>query len=63
MNKKEVTGATQQIKGKAEHAIGNVTGNPNNQAQGTADEVQGKTTKTIGKVERKVDSIKADVKG
>lgn len=43
MNKKEVTGTTQQIKGKAEHAIGNVTGNPNTEAQGTADEVQGKT--------------------
>jgi uncharacterized protein YjbJ (UPF0337 family) len=63
MNKKEVTGTTQQIKGKAEHAVGNVTGNQNTQAQGTADEMQGKTTKTIGTVERKVDSIKADVKG
>jgi uncharacterized protein YjbJ (UPF0337 family) len=63
MNKKEVTGTTQEIKGKAEQDIAKVTGNKDSKAHGKAEEVKGKTTKTVGQVEGKVEAVKKEVKG
>jgi len=63
MNKKEVTGTTQQIKGKAEQRVGKMTGNQDSQAHGKAEEMTGKATKAQGQLEGKVAAVKGDIKG
>ena len=62
MNKKEVTGATREVKGKVEAAAGEVIGNEHMQAHGKVEELKGKATKTVGKIEKKVKTLKDDVK-
>jgi uncharacterized protein YjbJ (UPF0337 family) len=63
MNKKEVTGTTQEVKGKVEQGVGKVTGSQKTQAHGKAEEEKGKATKTVGQIEGKLESVKSDVKG
>jgi uncharacterized protein YjbJ (UPF0337 family) len=63
MNKKEVTGTAQELKGKAEGGVGKVTGNTNTRARGKAEETKGKATKAAGQLEGKLESVKDNVKG
>ena len=63
MNKKEVIGTTQQVKGKAEQRLGKITGNQDSQAHGRAEEMTGNATKAQGQLEGKVAAIKSDIKG
>lgn len=45
-----VKGAAKDLLGKGKEAIGKATGNRSLEAEGKADQVAGKTQKTVGKV-------------
>lgn len=55
MEKEQVTGKVDELKGKAKQAIGNATGNTNLQNEGTLDEGKGKVKQAYGDVK---DTIK-----
>lgn len=48
MEKEQVTGKVDELKGKAKQAVGNVTGNPDLQDEGTLDEGKGKVKQAYG---------------
>jgi len=51
------------MKGKAKEAVGDLTGNKDLKAEGTADRQAGEVKETVGKVEEKVDEGIDKVKG
>src|SRR5215218_6591413 len=55
MEKEQVTGKVDELKGKAKQAIGNATGNPNLQDEGVFDEGKGRVKQAYGDVK---DTIK-----
>jgi len=55
MNKNEVAGRVDQLKGTAKRKLGELTDNPRLEGEGMVDQVTGKVRETAGKVERKVD--------
>jgi uncharacterized protein YjbJ (UPF0337 family) len=55
MEKEQVTGKVDELKGKAKQAVGNVTGNPNLHDEGVLDEGKGKVKQAYGDVK---DTIK-----
>lgn len=54
MNKDEIQGKAEALKGKAKQAVGNLTGNPDLVDQGQVDEAAGNTQDAIGRARRKV---------
>ena len=58
MEKEQVTGKIDELKGKAKQAVGGATGNPNLQDEGTVDEAKGKIKQAYGDVKDTVN--KAD---
>ena len=60
-NKDEVDGKIDQAKGKAKQTVGDVTNDPDLQAEGEADEVSGKVQETVGRGARKVGEAIEDV--
>jgi uncharacterized protein YjbJ (UPF0337 family) len=58
-----MTGKSEQMKGRAEEAVGDLTGNKDLKAEGRADRNAGEAKEAIGKVEEKVDEAIDKVKG
>jgi len=59
MNRDEVKGKAEVLKGKVKQAAGDLTDNPDLHDEGVADEAAGKTQDAFGRVRRQVgDAIK-----
>ncbi len=54
MNRDELEGKAETLKGKIKQVAGDVTKNPRLHDEGVADEVAGKTQAAVGRVTRKV---------
>ena len=54
MNRDELEGKAENVKGKAKEAVGNLAGDENLRVEGIADQAAGKTQETIGRGRRKV---------
>jgi len=52
VNRDEVEGKAQALKGKIKQATGDLTNNPRLHDEGVADEVAGKTQDAVGRVRR-----------
>ena len=50
-----MAGKTDQMKGKAKEAVGDLTGNKDLKSEGKADRQAGEVKEKVGKVEEKVD--------
>jgi len=48
----EVAGKLHEVKGKVEEAVGQAIGNPNLEAEGTAENLAGKAQQKLGQIER-----------
>ena len=57
MNKDQAKGAAKDIGGKAQEALGDLTGNHESQGKGQAKQVEGKTQKKVGDVKQGVKDI------
>jgi uncharacterized protein YjbJ (UPF0337 family) len=62
MNKKEISGAGRELKGKVEKGIGKATGNTDTQAHGMAEETKGKVEKKVGQLEGKAKDLANAIK-
>jgi len=58
-----VAGKTDQMKGKAKEAVGDLTGSKDLKSEGKADRQAGEVKEKVGKVEEKVDEGIDRVKG
>ena len=58
----KMTGKTDQMKGHAKEAAGDLTGNKDLKTEGTADRQAGEVKEEVGKVEKKVDEAIDKVK-
>jgi uncharacterized protein YjbJ (UPF0337 family) len=58
-----VAGKTDQMKGKAKEAVGDLTGNKDLKSEGKADRQAGEAKEEIGKVEEKVEEVIDKAKG
>lgn len=59
MNEDQVKGTATDLKGKAKETWGKVTNNPDTQAEGVADQVEGKVQKGYGDAKEAVkDAVK-----
>ena len=56
MEKEQVTGKVDEVKGKTKQAVAGVTGNPNLHNEGVVDEAKGKVKQTYGNLK---DTIKS----
>jgi uncharacterized protein YjbJ (UPF0337 family) len=54
MNRDELEGKAEALKGKAKQAVGHVTDDPELHDEGMADETAGETQEAIGQARRKV---------
>jgi uncharacterized protein YjbJ (UPF0337 family) len=54
MEKEQVTGKLDELKGKAKQGIGNATDDPGLQSEGLADKVKGKTKQAYGDVKEAI---------
>jgi uncharacterized protein YjbJ (UPF0337 family) len=54
MNRDELEGKAEALKGKIKQATGDLTNNPDLHDEGVADEVAGETQDALGRVRRKV---------
>lgn len=61
MNRDEMEGKAQALKGKIKQAAGDLTNNPRLHDEGVADEIAGKTQDAVGRVRRKVGDVIEDV--
>ncbi len=61
MNKNELDGKVDQLKGKAKQAWGEATNDPQTYDEGVADEVAGNVEEGFGKARRKVGEALQDV--
>jgi uncharacterized protein YjbJ (UPF0337 family) len=52
MNKDEIKGVAQNIKGRVKEALGSLTGDKKVQAEGTAERVQGAAEKKVSEVKK-----------
>jgi uncharacterized protein YjbJ (UPF0337 family) len=59
-NKDQAQGTVSDVKGKAQEAWGNVTGNEQDQAEGKGKQVKGDLQKGLGNVKDAVDDAKDD---
>ena len=53
--KDQIQGKFHEVKGKAKQAAGQVTNNPNLEAEGQAEKLTGKIQKKVGQVEKVLD--------
>jgi uncharacterized protein YjbJ (UPF0337 family) len=51
MNKEQVTGKVDELKGKVKESIGKATGDPDTQVEGLKDQVKGKVKQAYGDVQ------------
>lgn len=58
-----MAGNADQMKGKAEEAVGDLTGNKDLKSEGTADRQAGEAKEKVGKAEKKVEATIDRVKG
>jgi uncharacterized protein YjbJ (UPF0337 family) len=58
-----MAGKSDQMKGQAKEAVGDLTGNKDLKAEGTADRQAGEVKEQVGKAEKKVDEAIDKVKG
>jgi len=58
-----MAGKSDQMKGKAKEAVGDLTGNKDLKSEGKADRQSGEVKEKVGKVEEKVDEGIDKVKG
>jgi len=58
-----MAGKADQMKGQAKEAVGDLAGNKDLKAEGTADRNAGEAKEQVGKVEKKVDEAIDKVKG
>ena len=58
-----MAGETDQMKGKAKEAVGDLTGNKDLKSEGKADRRAGEAKKKVGKVEEKVEEVIDKAKG
>ena len=58
-----MAGKTDQMKGKAKEAVGDLTGNKDLKSEGKADRQAGEVKEKVGKVEKKVEEGIDKVKG
>ena len=61
MNRDELEGKAEALKGKIKQATGDLTNNPDLHDAGVADEVAGKTQDALGRVRRKVGAALEEV--
>jgi uncharacterized protein YjbJ (UPF0337 family) len=61
MNRDELEGKIQVVKGRVKQAAGDLANNPDWHDEGVADEVAGKTQETVGRVSRKVGETIRDI--
>jgi len=61
MNRDEVDGKVESLKGKVKQAAGDITDDPNLHDEGVADEAAGDAQSAIGKGRRKVGEFIQDV--
>jgi uncharacterized protein YjbJ (UPF0337 family) len=61
MNRDELEGKAEALKGKIKQATGDLTDNPDLHDEGVADEVAGKTQDAVGRVKRRVGEAIKDV--
>ena len=54
MDKDRIKGAAKDLKGDVKQQVGHATGDDRTFDEGTADKVEGKVQKTVGKVKEKV---------
>jgi uncharacterized protein YjbJ (UPF0337 family) len=54
MNRDEITGKVDALKGKAKQAAGDFLDDPELQDEGVADEAEGETREAVGRAKRKV---------
>ncbi|MCF7695044.1 CsbD family protein [Mycetohabitans sp. B2] len=54
MNKDQIKGVTEQVKGKANEVVGKVTGNKAHEIKGDVQQAAGKTQKTWGDAKEQV---------
>jgi uncharacterized protein YjbJ (UPF0337 family) len=61
MNRDELEGKAEALKGKIKQATGDLTNDPQLHDEGVADEVAGKTQDTLGRAKRKVGEVIEDI--
>jgi uncharacterized protein YjbJ (UPF0337 family) len=61
MNRDELEGKAEALKGKIKQAVGTLTRDPDLHDEGVIDEVAGKTQAAVGRVRRKVGDAIEDV--
>ena len=61
MNRDELEGKAEALKGKIKQAAGTLTRDPDLEDEGVVDEVAGKTQETVGRVTRKIGEAIEDV--
>jgi len=61
MNKDELKGKTEALKGKTKQALGDLTDDERMHDEGVADEVAGDTRDTLGRARRKVGEAIEDI--
>jgi len=61
MNRGELEGKAEVLKGKLKQATGDLTNNPALHDEGVADEVAGRTQETVSHVQRKIGEAIEDV--
>ena len=61
MNRDEIEGKAEALKGRVKQAAGDLTNNPDLHDEGVADEVAGRTQDAMGRVRRKVGEAIKDV--
>jgi uncharacterized protein YjbJ (UPF0337 family) len=55
MNKDEIKGVAQNIKGRVKEAIGNLTGDKKAEASGAAERAKGAAEKKVGEIKKELD--------
>ena len=61
MNRDELEGKAEALKGKVKQATGDLTNNPNLHDEGEADEAAGKAQESVGTAKRKVGEFVEDL--
>ena len=60
MNKDQLAGKAEELKGKVKEEVGNATNNPNTQEEGIDDQIKGKVRQTVGDVKEAVKDATRD---
>lgn len=60
MNKEQVAGKAEELKGKVKEKVGDATNNPNTKQEGLNDQVKGKVQQGVGNVKEAVKDAAQD---